>query len=66
MKRSIQFLIVQSILVFFMVILTDWTQSTKFFLAFVWAMWSCVVAMSYAIISREDVDCRCFEKEKEE
>jgi len=66
MKKSIELLIVNTIIVFFFVSLMDFRYLTKFMLIFIWSIWSMVVAISYAIATREEVDCGCFEKEKEE
>lgn len=62
MKKSIELLIVNVIIVFFFVLLMDFRYLTKFGLVFIWSIWSVVIAMSYAIITREEVDCRCFEE----
>ena len=65
MKRSIKWLICSTFILFFMIISMDFIQVTKFMLFFIWSIWSVVVAMSYAILTREEVDCRCFEDVKE-
>ena len=66
MKRAIMFLLASVVILFVMIIVLDFTYMTKFVLWFLWSTWSVVVAMCYAIIWRESVDCRCLEKEKEE
>ena len=66
MKREIIFLLGSVVILFVMIILLDFTYMTKFVLWFIWSTWSVVIAMCYAIIWRESVDCRCLEKETEE
>jgi len=64
MEKNIQFLLVSTIILFFMILLLDFTHITKFMLWFLWASWSVLVAIMYAIIWRESVQCNCLEKEK--
>jgi len=66
MKQEIKFLLGSVVVLFVMIIFLDFTYITKFVLWFLWSSWSVVVAMCYAIIWRESVDCRCLEKEREE
>lgn len=65
MKRSIEWLIVSTGILFLMIVFLDFIHITKLVLFFIWSSWSVVVAMSYAILTREEVDCRCFEDVKE-
>ena len=66
MKREIMFLLASIVILFVMIIFLEFTYITKLMLWFIWSSWSVVVAMCYAIIWRESVDCRCLEKVKEE
>ena len=65
MKRSMAFLIGQALIVFTMILLIDFTYMTKFMLALLWGSWSCIVAICYAILTREEIDCKCFEVKEE-
>ncbi len=63
MNNSIKFLIIQSIIIFLLIIFIDFTYMTKFMLAFLWIAWTWLVSIKYAITTREEVDCRCFEED---
>ena len=65
MKKGIELLIVNVGIIFLFVWLMDFKYLTKFGLFFIWSIWSVFVAMNYAIKTREEVDCRCFEEVKE-
>ena len=64
MKNSLKFLIIQSIIIFLLIIFIDFSYMTKFVLAFLWITWTWLVSIEYAIITREEVDCRCFDEDK--
>jgi len=64
MDKNIQFLFVNILCILFLVLLIDFEYMTKFMLWFVWSFWSTIVAIEYAIIWRESVQCNCLEKEK--
>ena len=66
MKKNIQFLLASAVILFIMIAIIDFTYVTKFILWFLWASWSTVVAIMYAIIWRESVDCTCLERSKAE
>lgn len=66
MKKNIQFLIANSLILFFMVVFMDWSIINGFILWFLWSSWATVTAIMYAVIWRESVDCRCLEKERKE
>jgi len=59
MKKSIEWLIISTGITFLLVLFMDFT------LFFFLALWSWVVAIVYAIKTRQEVDCRCFEEVKE-
>ena len=65
MKQNIKFLIANCIILFFMILFLEFSMLTKFSLWFLWASWSSVTAIMYAIIWRESVNCQCLEKERE-
>ena len=65
MKKSIEWLIITTGVLFLIILFMDFTYVSKSMLFFIWALWSWVIAITYAIKTRQEVDCRCFEEVKE-
>jgi hypothetical protein len=66
MNKPIKFLAAQAVILFVMILMIDFTFITKFMLWFLWSSWTIITSIMYAVIWRESVDCKCFEKESEE
>ena len=66
MKKNIQFLLASVAILLFMIIIIDFAYMTKLMLWFLWASWSTIVAIMYAVIWRESVGCTCLERNDEE
>ena len=66
MKKGIEWLIITTGVLFLIILFIDFTHITKGTLFFVWSLWSWIIAITYAIKTRQEVDCRCFEEKEAE
>jgi len=62
MRKEIQFLLASVIILFPMIVLMDFTHMPELAIWLFVASWSTVVAIMYAVIWRESVNCTCLEK----
>lgn len=65
MRKGIEFLIIQSGIIFLILLFLDYQYITKALLSFIIIAWTWLVSIQYAIITRKEVDCRCFEVKEE-